>query len=199
MRKRKGPIEDLTGMVFGHLKVLRMDQDLYRNKKGSYFGICECSCGRKDIWILASSLKRGSTKSCGCSKERYEKTRGSKSKQFTGYKTLSGCQWGRIKRKAEIRGLDFKITIQEAYSVFEKQSHLCALTGIKLAMSSKKLENTASLDRIDSSQGYLIENIQWVHKEINIMRNVFTVERFVEMCRLVTERHKNENHPEKSI
>ena len=44
---------------------------------------------------------------------------------------------------------------------------------------------TASLDRIDSSKGYVIGNVQWVHKDINIMKNKFDNQYFIDMCKKI--------------
>lgn len=55
--------EDLTGQMFNNWKVL------YRtyNKKKKTVWVCECQCERKTIKpVFASSLKDGSSKSCGC-------------------------------------------------------------------------------------------------------------------------------------
>lgn len=190
MRTRKPPIENLSGREFGDLKVVAMAQDFTRNSKGAYFAICECKCGKKNHWVLSASLKRGATTSCGCSKARYEKTRGINSKLFTGHKELHGKTWGTIKRKAELRGILFELTIEEAYCQYEKQNKQCALTGLPLVMTGRRNTNTASLDRLDANDSYRVGNIQWVHKDVNIMRNVFSVERFIDLCRKVVEHNE---------
>jgi hypothetical protein len=46
---------------------------------------------------------------------------------------------------------------------------------------------TASLDRIDSSKGYVEGNVQWVHKRINIMKNDLSDSEFIEWCRVVSK------------
>lgn len=49
-------------------------------------------------------------------------------------------------------------------------------------MEGDKLDSTASLDRIDSSKDYTIGNVQWIHKSINLMKNVIPQDIFVEWC-----------------
>jgi archaellum component FlaC len=69
-----------------------------------------------------------------------------------------------------------------------KQNKLCALSGlpIKFARANKRTsETSASLDRIDSTKNYVEGNVQWVHKEVNIMKNVYNQEHFIEMCKLI--------------
>lgn len=59
--------KDLTGQIFGYLKVLKYDEKTSKERKNSYY-ICEClKCNRgKTILARAASLKNGNTKSCGC-------------------------------------------------------------------------------------------------------------------------------------
>lgn len=77
------------------------------------------------------------------------------------------------------------MTIQEAWDLYEKQQGLCALTGWILSLSNPL---TASLDRIDSSGAYEIANVQWVHKDVNKAKNVFSQDYFIEMCTAVSVR-----------
>ena len=44
---------------------------------------------------------------------------------------------------------------------------------------------TASVDRIDSTKGYLKGNVQWVHKSINQMKSNRTDEEFIALCKAV--------------
>lgn len=56
--------QDLTGMVFGRLTVLR---EAGKNKPGVYLWECECSCeNHTHVIVDGASLKSGNTKSCGC-------------------------------------------------------------------------------------------------------------------------------------
>ena len=57
------------------------------------------------------------------------------------------------------------------------------MTGMHISLEYK--EQTASFDRIDNSKGYEVGNIQWVHKEINMMRGTLSVDRFIELCEFV--------------
>ena len=48
-------------------------------------------------------------------------------------------------------------------------------------------ETTASLDRIDSTKGYVENNVQWTLKKINIMKNVFSQKEFIYLCNKVSK------------
>jgi hypothetical protein len=45
---------------------------------------------------------------------------------------------------------------------------------------------TSSLDRKDSSIGYTKDNIRWVLKDINMMKQQFSEDRFLELCHQVS-------------
>lgn len=105
---------------------------------------------------------------------------------------LSGSKWCAIRNGARIRGIPLDITIEFAWNLFVLQRSICALSGvpIKLCPSrSKQLrgedEQTASLDRIDSSKGYTQDNVQWVHKVIQRMKWQLPDDEFVAWCRII--------------
>lgn len=107
--------------------------------------------------------------------------------QYKGYKGISGSHWHRIKRNAKRRGFGVGISIEYCWGLFEKQKAKCALTGMNICFSSrvKNYDGTASLDRIDSSKGYVLDNVQWVHKDINKMKWDTSDEDFIKNCEAV--------------
>lgn len=86
---------------------------------------------------------------------------------------------------AEMRSKEWSITVDDAADVYELQGGRCALTGVPLSTNGQFRDITASLDRIDNAVGYRKDNIQWVHKSINMMRGDMTLESFVTSCQLV--------------
>lgn len=101
---------------------------------------------------------------------------------WSGYEGIPGDLWSRIKRGAEKRGMEFSITIEHAWDIFNNQNGRCALSGelIEFGGRASKKPYTASLDRIDSSKGYIQGNIQWLHKDVNMMKNNHTSEEFLD-------------------
>ncbi len=87
------------------------------------------------------------------------------------------------------RGLEWNISMVDAWDKFQEQKGLCAYTGQVLTLSASKHDTlgTASLDRIDSSRGYVLDNIQWVHKDINRLKNNYSEADFIQMCHLVAD------------
>lgn len=67
--------KDLTGMTFGFLTVLHQDEDCV-TLKGKHLAkwVCRCKCGNI-ISVLGSSLRYGTTKSCGCYLSQFNKTK----------------------------------------------------------------------------------------------------------------------------
>jgi hypothetical protein len=92
------------------------------------------------------------------------------------------------------RGKDVSKTLTLAYldDLFEKQNKKCAYTGEPLTFRTSTKLGNASLDRIDSSKGYIEGNLQWVHKTINEMKTDLSHDIFVEYCKKVAKK-ENKN------
>lgn len=122
--------------------------------------------------------------------------RGSKNPTWKGYKKISGRLFTQIKRSAGIRNIDFNITIEYIYDLYEKQGAICALSGLNLSLPCSDEHYvtgnyTASLDRIDSNKGYTKDNIQWVHKWINRMKQNLQENEFLYLCSCIVENNKD--------
>lgn len=168
--------ENLTSRKFGLLTAKSIDP----SKTSRVFWICQCDCG-KEKSVAAKHLKQGRISSCGC--RHY--VSGKRNPCWKGYEDLSGRQWSRIIDGAKERELEFEITIQDAWNLFEKQKRKCALSGINLQFGYDGTGN-ASLDRIDSSKGYVNGNIQWVDKRVNKMKMEFNQSEFIDMCKKIS-------------
>ena len=106
---------------------------------------------------------------------------------------IGGGYWGKIKKGASNRGLEFSISKEDAWELFIKQNRKCALSGQLLSFHRKSKYRTASLDRIDSSKGYEKDNIQWVHKDINMSKWAFSQSRYIELCVQVAKNFENDS------
>lgn len=177
---------DLIGKTYGNLTVVRKAGG---SRDGSVLWECQCSCGNK-AQVTSRHLNRSGkhvVRSCGCLLHRKKES----SPSWSGYKGISGNWWSsHVKRSSSKRAdLELSITKEYAWDLFEKQGRKCALTGLDIIISDD-LTNTASVDRIDSSLGYIEGNIQWVHKDINYMKRNYSMEYFIEMCKLIAENNK---------
>jgi len=104
-----------------------------------------------------------------------------------GVLRYSFCDKYRI--QAALRNITWQVTAEYLADLLIEQDYKCALTGWDIdAMQVNK--NTASLDRIDSSKGYIEGNLQWVHKMVNMCKQQYTQEEFVSLCISVANKVK---------
>ena len=85
---------------------------------------------------------------------------------------------------------EYTITMQDAWEKFLEQDGKCKYTKLKLEFPKNSTGGTASLDRIDSSKGYIKGNIQWVHCVINTMKSDLKEEDFKKYCKLITDNNE---------
>jgi hypothetical protein len=142
--------------------------------------IVECLCGytgerRKDFVLSGRSTECKSCSAKHTTKNTFQKN-SFFNKNHKGIGILSRTKFGTYKFGAKKRDIEFNISIEDAYSVWTGK---CALSGVILD------KTTLSLDRIDSSLGYIVGNIQWVHKDINYMKQELSDSTFIKWCSLV--------------
>lgn len=94
---------------------------------------------------------------------------GSRRDEYTPFRYTYNC----VKRRFK----DNEITLNDLKETWEKQKGICPYTGLKLILPESSNVNEidffrrASLDRIDSSIGYVNGNIQFVSTPINLMKS----------------------------
>ena len=190
---------DLVGQRFGKLVPFRRVPDPHLadhlfdfSRVSSYFE-CQCDCGnittKKGV-----DLRTGNTRSCGCAhwvvgKQRHD---------WKGHEEIPGQFWRRVTRGAINRNLMMAVTIEQAWDKFIEQDRKCALSGVPITFkghlkrvsgnrNARTNQNTASLDRIDSTQGYEPGNIQWVHKTVQLMKWAYPQTKFLEWIRVIAK------------
>lgn len=178
---------NLVGKRFGRLLVTR---PVTKKEHGKEFRWeCKCDCG-KLVLIRRTSLVDGITKSCGClKKERF----GAKFQNWKGCGCISGGFIYRYISHAKRRKIKFDLTKEYMYDLLLEQKAKCSLTGKELWFNKQK--TNASLDRIDSSKGYVEGNVQWVLKEVNFAKQKLSQKEFIALCGDVVEwnREKKES------
>jgi hypothetical protein len=165
------PHEDFTNRKFGKVLVLEYVGDSKWK--------CKCDCGT-EFTTVTHSLKSGQTKTCGCSRF----LNGKSHHNWKGYKDIPQKVWSDFRRGAEKRNLEFNVSIEYGWELYLYQNKKCALTGydISFGTTRRSKDQTASLDRIDSSKGYIEGNIQWLHKDINILKWDWTTDQLLKFC-----------------
>lgn len=191
------PLRDITGQRFGNLEVLRMEITP-RSQGNEWRAICKCHvCGRTDYECRAYWVKGnyGShTKSCGCDRTYFKRQTGRHSSKFRGFADMSSHYVSSTERRAKKLGLPFDLDAKFLWELFERQSRKCALSGVEISFSvvnRKRAEGTISLDRVDSTKGYTKNNVQWVHKNVNLMKMYLPQAEFLEWCGKVWKHHQN--------
>lgn len=185
---------DLTNKQYGRFFVLKKSEKIA--KAHDKYWVCKCSCGTiKDI--LGGALKNGTTKSCGCLRRDFgtwnRGLKGEKSHVYRGYKGIPRQFYTELKSNANRRKIEFNLTIEYLWNLLEKQNFKCKISGVFIRMPEKyeaSFANLASLDRIDSSKGYIEGNVQWVDRRINFMKQRMSDNEFIEVCEEVVKYQK---------
>lgn len=173
--------EKLIGKKFGRLLVLSEHSIKYKKR---YF-LCRCDCGSETA-INGTSIRVGHSKRC-----RYCKPKAKDNPLFTGVGDIAMNWWykhvtKRIERSK--KNIKYTITVKYAWKLFLRQKRRCAITGLLIYFPEHCRKNgTASLDRINNKKGYEKRNVQWVHKNINLMKGMLEQEEFIKLCKSVAE------------
>ena len=178
---------NLKGKRYGRLVVL---ETAGTNAKNETLWRCLCDCGNEKT-IRTKALEHGCLHSCGCYNKEITGGRfsGKRSPKWAGLGDMSLGRWSRILTSAKKRNLPVTISHQDCWDLFQAQNGRCALTGALISFQGigcRQNTSTASLDRIDSSKGYIKGNVQWVHKTVQTMKNVFSQVEFIDLCGQVT-------------
>jgi len=183
--------KDMTGKKLGSLVVVKWAGTKFYGQiraSGSQKQYQEweviCDCGNKFITNMCHIVREKK----GCYKCYGKKTRGSNSVHWKGGKYVTGYFISKVKQKLErpSKTIEYDLSVEFIDSLYESQNKKCPLSGLPISFESvstrTKEECSASLDRIDSSKGYTEDNVQLVHKIINIMKQDLSQVDFIKMC-----------------
>lgn len=178
--KNEYKYKNLIGKMFGKWTVVGIEKTKNRRK-----AIVQCHCGFiKTLFI--SSLTKGTSSGC----KLCTTPRGVTHNKWNGYEEISGTYWRRLFENAKKRKLEFNISIEYIWKLYYQSGKKCKLSCLPLTHSTSNKRGTASLDRIDSSIGYVEGNCQWLHKTINLMKQHLDEKEFINMCKLVAENNQ---------
>lgn len=167
----------------------------FYNKYNHICWKCKCVCGkiverRQDYLKKVKGLEIRES-SCGCKHPFKTSRKGNKHPGWRGVGTLGSQYLSEIKNRALKAGRAFDVDVDYLWCLYLEQAGRCKLTGLDIEFCCQRQrhdgnEQTASLDRINSDYGYIHNNVQWVHKDVNMMKKDYTQDRFIEICRLVS-------------
>ena len=119
---------------------------------------------------------------CICSKEYFKSKKDIKDKNVCSSKCSGVLNFnpftfylqGVVKRSNK-KGYEYNLDSEYLEGLFNEQNSLCGITRVPIKLPNKndetKIYETASLDRIDNSIGYVKGNVRWVVLGINYMKN----------------------------
>jgi len=162
----------------GKWTILKRDKTSIGKRHARF--ICRCECGTIKSVARSNLFPNGHNRHPQCS--------------VCGHAAKSNIEFvtGKFRRNAKLRNLKYKISNNFLEDLLKKQSFKCALSGEVLFFNyqqgkSQTATSNASLDRIDSSKGYVKENVQWTTKDINKMKLNHSQEKFIKLCNLVAK------------
>ena len=181
-----------VGKTFLGLKIIDIVKT--QNKKPNYcIAVCKCLICNNEYKTSLSRVCTGVATSCSrsCTRIFHQNTKLNvciKNDPLIMYSMIDRLMKIAI-RGAKKRSLEFNISVEYMKRLFLEQHQKCAYlkTELYLGCKSGDIYTNASIDRIDSSKGYIEGNVQWVHKKVNIMKQDMTHENFLELCRLIAE------------
>lgn len=166
---------------------LDLPKEVYKGEDGRWYKPCP-RCGDEQSYLrrnyaIMSYNKGKECKKCSNSNPDNNSHKG----WIKDVLRTSFCH--KYKTQADIRGLDWEVNFEHLADLLIEQDFKCSLTGWDIDATELN-KNTASLDRIDSSKGYIEGNIQWVHKMVNMSKQHYTQEEFIDMCTAVADKVK---------
>lgn len=145
--------QDLTGKVYGQLKVLSRAKNIKSKKSW----LCKCSCGSLVV-VKANHLKTG-TKSCGCLKRKNDLINLKiKKRKIKNKHDLIAHFFRNYKKSALYRKLEFTIILEEFSELIQRECFYCGNLPMNTKKSSNFIIKYNGLDRVDNTKGYIKSN-----------------------------------------
>ena len=88
-------------------------------------------------------------------------------------RTYLGTNYRQAKQKAETKGWDFNLTKEYLVDIFP-DDWMCPVFKTKMKINGG--DTSPSIDRVDSTKGYIQGNIQWISYRANVIKNNGTIE-----------------------
>lgn len=181
--------KDETGKSYGKWTVLEVSSKVTLSQ--TTYWTCQCCCGKiKDV--LGTSLRNGSSTSCGCIKPSPKAIPESIfSKHYRSYK------YG-AKRKTTT--YEFSLSFEDYKKLVQLPCHYCGQEpyDIKFLYNRKSKKDKSldisvkinGIDRLDNNLGYILSNCVSCCKMCNLMKLSDSEESFLNQVKLIYENRK---------
>ncbi len=123
--------------------------------------------------------------------------------RLSTYNVYIKCLIGKVDGNADSRKLSTHLTADDIHKLYNSQEGICAISGRQMTHISKKRGNikthiinpdNISVDRIDSSKHYALDNIQLVCASINVMKSNNSDRDLIIACSAILSHKKGENN-----
>lgn len=167
-----------VGEKCGTLVCIDVEHTRYDNGRSKIVFLCQCEVCKTEHSVKSDIFRLGETSCPSCRKnsKMHFVTKFSKPTNIDRY-------YSTIKTRSNKNNLEFDITKESIIGLLIDQDYKCKLSNQTIGFD----DGSASLDRIDSEKGYTQENIQWLHRNINYMKNTMPEGMFITWCSFVTE------------
>lgn len=153
--------------------------------------IVEClKCGNKYRTGHSTLNRKKNGKGLSCCHNCFNINMKSKKRFCMVTKNISLTEYKKLSHQADLRGIEFTVTPEYLESIF---TGYCYFSGIELKIGTYSNNKgvydlgNASLDRINSSIGYVEGNVAWVYKPINVMKQTLSSNEFISLCKKIAE------------
>lgn len=162
-RHAEGTRNDLTGLKFGYLTVVKFHDSV---KTGTRW-LCRCVCGVEKV-MMNRNLKYSRPSSCGC--------RGASLSNSAQINSI----YSDYKNRANKKELEFDMSLSKFEELIQKGCHYCGTEKSNSKTTSRNTFKYNGLDRIDSSKGYTLDNVVPCCSICNIAKSSLSQSDFIE-------------------
>ena len=157
-----GKVIDIIGKKFGKLTVLYIHSE--RGNRGQIRYECKCDCGNSHI-TSGESIRSGKSKSCGCLRKLPPPNKNENRIE----QIWKGLYKNTIEKRSLNKGWSKYIDIKKFIEISMQKCNYCGIANSNKAYDRTKLKSKREIstnfilfngiDRVDSSKGYVEDNV----------------------------------------
>ena len=183
-------VDDISGKKFGKLEVIKRTEKRSGKNNQYYLWECKCECGNT-TYTEAYKLKRGRKKSCGCLEGAGRPYNFKDDRKVVLWQRLYS---NTIQKRSKKNGYKTDIKLEKFIEISKQNCFYCGDKEVQEAKDNangKTITDTVirfnGIDRIDSSKGYMLDNVVSCCKHCNTAKNTMSQESFKNHIRKIYE------------